>query len=701
MTMQAAFSAQMQAGTPHDLGAVFDGEGTNFAVFSDNGDQVWLCLFSDDGTLETQRIALPERTGGIWHGYLPGVRPGTLYGYRVAGPYAPERGHRFNAHKLLLDPYARQFQGGFSNHSATFGYMAGSHDKDLSFDARDSAPYIPKCIVPDPATFPLDARPLRRGWDDTLIYEAHVKGATILHPDVPGAQRGTYDGLGSPAMLDHLTALGVTAIEILPVQAIRSEGALEGRGLVNYWGYNTIGFFAPEPRYLGPSGVRGFRAMVDRFHAAGIEVILDVVYNHSAEGDHMGPTLSFRGLDNASYYRLLDGQPRYYVNDTGTGNTLDAAHPFVLRMIMDSLRFWVQAMGVDGFRFDLGATLARGQHGFDPMGGFLHVLRQDPVLNGLKLIAEPWDIGPGGYQLGNFPPKFAEWNDRARDTMRRFWRGDERSAQDLGSVLLGSAEIFDTRGRRVWSSINYVAAHDGFTLADLSRYTKRHNEANGEKNRDGHHSNYSVNFGVEGDTDDPDTLAARAQRQRNLLATVMLSQGTPMILCGDEGGNSQCGNNNAYAQDNAISWVDWTRMDPDMIAFTAALARFRRDHPVLRQPDYLHGTTRPDGLPDVEWRAFDGGPVNWRDPGLSHLCLLLRGNAERARGKETRDCVALAFNRDPHDSVLQLPSAGDRIWVRGIDTARTTQTRRALDGLVATVAAQSICAFYLGYEDPA
>ncbi|MDN3720553.1 glycogen debranching protein GlgX [Roseibium salinum] len=471
---------------------------------------------------------------------------------------------------------------------------------------------------------------------------------------------------------------------------------MRARSMVNYWGYNTIGFFTPEPRYFGPAGILGFRAMVERFHAAGIEVILDVVYNHSAEGNHLGPTLSFRGLDNASYYRLMDGQRRYYVNDTGCGNTLNVDHPYVLRMIMDSLRFWVQAMGVDGFRFDLAVGLCRERHGFDSQGGFLDALRQDPVLAGVKLIAEPWDLGPGGYQLGKFPPPFAEWNDRYRDTVRRFWRGDGHSAQDLGSALLGSADLFDSAGRRTWSSVNFAAAHDGFTLADTTRYAKRHNEANGEGNHDGHHSNYSDNFGVEGDSDDPVIIEARRQRIRNILATVLLSQGTPMILAGDEGGNSQNGNNNVYCQDNETSWIDWQAMDGGLTEFTAAVSRFRREHAAVRQTSFLHGAVREsDGKPDVAWRDFDGSALNWRDPGLSSLCLLLRGCAESAVGDQSEDEVLLAFNRESRELELGLPDPGSRQWVREIDSSQNHQSPWPITDGSVRVAPHSVSAFVL------
>lgn len=691
----AEMTFAIQSGNSTKLGAHFDGEGVNFALFSEHASKVVLCLFSEDGETELQRLDLPERNGSVWHGYVPGLRPGALYGYRVEGPFAPELGHRFNSNKLLIDPYTRELHGPITYDRATLGYMPDSPDGDLSFSELNSAGFVPKSVVSHPKSFVPDATMLERRWDGSFIYETHVKGMTMLHPAVPQALRGTYDGLACDAVLDHLKRLGVTSVEIMPSQALHSEGALFARSLVNYWGYNTIGFFAPEPRYFGPAGVHGFRHMVDRFHAAGLEVILDVVYNHSAESDHLGPTLSFRGIDNASYYRLLEGQPRFYVNDTGTGNTLNLSHPFVLRMVMDSLRFWVQCMGVDGFRFDLATTLAREDHGFDPSGSFLDALRQDPVLSGAKLIAEPWDIGPGGYQLGRFPPEFAEWNDRFRDTARRFWRGDRFAAKDMGSALLGSADPFDTRGRQAWSSVNFVAAHDGFTLADATRYVERHNEANGEGNRDGHHANYGDNFGVEGETGDSIINAARRQRMRNLLATVFTSQGTPMLLAGDEMGNSQNGNNNAYCQDNATTWLDWEKADEDLIAFVSALSKVRSEHPVLTQNRFLHGAKRTDGLPDVEWRGLDGSSVNWKDPDLSALCLVLRGSAESAQGDCEADTVLVVINRDPSTRSLSLPAPGTSKWYRIIDSSLDVQTERAESGSVTMVPSSSVCLFAL------
>lgn len=680
------------SGSPVTLGAQFDGEGVNFAVFSAHASRIELCLFSPDGNRETARLTLPERTGDIWHGYVPRLQPGTLYGYRAHGVYAPERGHRFNPHKLLLDPYTREMRGGWRNSDVTLGYDRGSSAEDLSFDRRDSAPFVPKSVVSDPALFAPIARPDGTPWDETLIYEAHVKGLTQRHPEVAEALRGTYDGLASDAVIDHLHKIGVTAIELMPVHAFLNDGFLLDKGLTNYWGYNTIGFFAPEPRYFGPDGLLGFRKMVQRFHDAGLEVLLDVVYNHTAEGDHRGPTLSFRGLDNASYYRLLSGQPRYYVNDTGTGNTVNVSHPHVLRMVMDSLRFWVQCMGVDGFRFDLATTVAREDHGFDAQGGFLGALRQDPVLAGVKLIAEPWDIGPGGYRLGQFPPKFAEWNDAYRDTVRRFWRGDAHSAQELGARLLGSAGEFDRGGRRAWSSVNFVAAHDGFTLADITRYSRRHNEANGENNQDGHHANYSDNCGVEGPSDDPVIEQRRRQRQRNMLATVFLSQGTPMLLAGDEMGRSQGGNNNAYCQDNTSTWLDWEGADAETVTFVAELAALRKAHPALRQSRFLHAAPRPkDGLPDVEWSDFDGNPLNWRDPGLSSFCVTLRGSAEVAPHLQSDDVVFAVFNRSEVTAQVTCPPAPEgQNWACAFDSTLQSDDRAVVSGGAVTVSGPSI-----------
>jgi glycogen operon protein len=688
----------LSSGTAAPLGAHHDGDGVNFAVFSEHADKIELCLFDQDGQTEVARIALPERTGPVWHGYLAGCPIATLYGYRAHGQYAPERGHRFNPNKLLLDPYTREVHGDWISHPATLGYDDASSAGDLSFDVRDSAPFVAKSVVSDPALFEGMRRGHHKRSARDLIYEAHPKGLTRANPDVPENLRGTYEGLASDAMIDHLTGLGVQAIELLPVHAFVDDKFLVQRGLRNYWGYNSIGFFTPEPRYFGPEGLRGFRRMVERFHAADIEVILDVVYNHTAEGDQRGPTLSFRGLDNASYYRLTAGQPRYYVNDTGCGNTMNVAHPFVLRMVLDSLRFWVECMGVDGFRFDLATTLGREDHGFDPRGGFFDALRQDPVLAQVRMIAEPWDIGPGGYRLGEFPHEFSEWNDSYRDTVRRYWRGDPHSAQELGARLLGSADKFDRAGRRSWASVNFLASHDGFTLADTTRYAKRHNEANTENNRDGHHSNYSDNCGVEGETDDPDIIETRSRRQRNMLATLFVSQGTPMLLAGDEFANSQGGNNNAYCQDNEIGWLNWDKADGALQAFVGALAEFRAAHLAVRQSRFLHAATREaDGHPDVKWTDFRGEPLEWRDPGLANLCLTFRCSAEAPDFKPDDDVVFVVFNRSAEDDAVLLPIPPEgQGWVRTIDTVHAAQ-RAAIERVTGTVpvSANSVVIFVL------
>ncbi|UWQ19485.1 glycogen debranching protein GlgX [Jannaschia sp. M317] len=651
------------------MGVTHDGEGANFAVYSEHATQVSLCLFSPDGQQEVARLPLPERTGPIWHGYVAGLPYGTLYGYRVDGPYQPERGHRFNANKLLIDPYAREFHGRFAHASETYGFDRMDPSVDLSFDARDSAPFVPKSVISRPDLFEPALSPLAGVPASELIYEAHAKGLTMLHPDVAEHLRGTYEGLASDSVIEHLHRIGATTIELLPVQAFPDDGFLIEKGLRNYWGYNTIGFFAPEPRYFGPAGFAGFRAMVQRFHDAGIRVLMDVVYNHTAEGDQTGPTLAFRGLDNASYYRLIDGQKRYYVNDAGTGNTLNMTNPHVLRMVLDSLRFWVTQMGIDGFRFDLATTLGRESYGFDPHGGFLDALRQDPILSQVRLIAEPWDLGPGGYQLGNFPYEFSEWNDGFRDTARRFWKGDDHATQELGGKLLGSADKFDCNGRRTWASINFLTSHDGFTLADVTAYNEKHNAANLEDNRDGHSGNYSDNCGVEGATDDPVILAKRALRARNLLATMFLSQGTPMLLAGDEVGNSQGGNNNAYCQDSDIGWIDWSG-DDALTAFVARLSAFRRDHATVRQSRFLHGRQREaDGMPDVIWRDFAGQPLEWRDPALARFCLVKRPSAETTVNESETDVVLIAFNRADRPARVSLPPAPEgTVWTRHIDT---------------------------------
>lgn len=666
--MQLSPVTSITSGRHHPLGAVFDGHGVNFAVFSENAAQIDLCLFSGDGSRETARLTLPERTGAIWHGYVPGLKPGDLYGYRAHGAYEPHRGHRFNPAKLLVDPYCRAVHGAWSNAPETLGYdpKAPAHqDRPCPID---SAPFVPKSVIPEVETPWAGAPWPRRPWSETVIYEAHVKGLTQQLPDVPEALRGTYEALGTDAVIEHLQSLGVTALELLPIHGFLDDGFLTERGLTNYWGYNSLLFFALEPRYFGPNGAEGFRRAVDRLHQAGIEVILDVVFNHTAEGDQRGPTLAFRGLDNAAYYHLQASHPQFYVNDTGCGNTMDVSHPSTLRLVLDALRYWVKVMGVDGFRFDLATTLGREAHGFDPRGGFFDAIQQDPVLCQCKLIAEPWDIGPGGYQLGAYPGDWGEWNDRFRDATRRFWRGDAHAAQDLAGKFLGSASTFDRPGRKTFNSVNFVAAHDGFTLADVTRYNEKHNEANGENGADGHGHNYSDNCGVEGDTDDRDILDRRARRVRNLLATMFLSQGTPMLLAGDEIGNSQNGNNNTYCQDNETAWINWADADQNLLAFTRKLIGLRRDNPVLRQGRFLHGGVRDDGYQDVTWSNIEGGALNWRDPMLDGFCLHLRGSAEDTFSASGTALIVVNGGDKARRLVMPNPGAG-MVWECALDTA--------------------------------
>lgn len=593
-----------------ELGAEYIGDGTHFALFSAHAERVDLCLFSDDGHDEIARLPLPTREGDVWSGFLPGTGPGTIYGYRVHGPYDPKNGHRFNPHKLLLDPYAKQIFGHLTWHDALFGYRVGHEEADLSFDERDSAPYMVKAVVQDPEFDWEGEQAIRRPWTDTVIYEAHIRGLTLMHPAIPEHERGTFGAMAHPAIIEHLAKLGVTAVELLPVQYFLDDRYLVERGLRNYWGYQPLGYFAPARRYLSNGSIQEFKSMVKAFHAAGIEVIMDVVYNHTGEGSELGPTLSFRGIDNLSYYRQSpDG--RHTFDMTGTGNTFNVAHPMVLRMVLDSLRYWVTAMHVDGFRFDLASALGREQIDFDREGGFFDAIRQDPVLAGVKLIAEPWDIGDGGYQLGGFPPPFREWNDRFRDDVRRYWRRDAGQLPALAQRLVGSPTEFNHSGRVATSSVNLVSAHDGFTLTDTVSFNERHNEANGEDNRDGHADNCSDNLGVEGATDDETILAARSRRRRAMMATLMLSQGVPMVLGGDEIGNSQGGNNNSYCQDNEIGWVDWPAGDEDFLAYCRSLIALRIANPLLRQDGFLTGELvrwlRPDAgvMTDEDWHQAE------------------------------------------------------------------------------------------------
>jgi glycogen operon protein len=598
-------NVRLWPGMPNPLGPTWDGMGTNFALFSAHAEKVELCLFDDSGDKETARVVLPEYTHEVWHGYLPDVRPGQRYGYRVYGPYDPDSGHRFNANKLLIDPYAKALVGAIRWDDALFGYRVGDEQADLSFDERDSAPFMPKCQVIDPAfTWGRD-RPAERPWHETILYEMHVRGYTMRRGDVPVEMRGTFAGLSTAPVVEYLKSLGVTAIELLPVHAFLHDRHLIERGLRNFWGYNSIGFFAPHPEYLGKGGINEVKIFVQLMHDAGIEVILDVVYNHTAEGNHMGPTLSFRGIDNNTYYHQAES-PRYYRDFTGTGNALELRHPCVLRMVTDSLRYWHQEMRVDGFRFDLASTLARVNGDYNEHAGFLDAVAQDPVLSSAKLIAEPWDTGPGGYQVGNFPPGWSEWNDQFRDTVRRFWKGDESQLAGLASRFSGSADIYNRRGRRPWASVNFVAAHDGFTLRDLVSYNTKHNEANKEENRDGSDSNHSWNCGTEGDTDREDVNALRRRQVRNFLATLLLSQGVPMLVAGDEFGRTQRGNNNAYCQDNELSWIDWDGITDEgraLTEYTRRLISLRREHLVFHRSRFFHGKTIPGtDVKDVRWQ---------------------------------------------------------------------------------------------------
>ncbi|MBB5048785.1 glycogen operon protein [Rhodopseudomonas rhenobacensis] len=671
-------------GRPFPLGANWDGLGVNFALFSANATKVELCLFDNDGLRELERIELPEYTDEVWHGYLPDARPGQVYGYRVHGPYAPAEGHRFNPNKLLLDPYAKQIVGGLKWDPALFGYTLGHADGDLSFDERDSAAFVPKCRVIDPAFTWGDERRPHIPWERTIFYEAHVRGYTMKHPAVPEVLRGSFAGMMHHEVIDYIRNLGITALELLPIHAFVDDSYLVEKGMHNYWGYNTIGFFAPQARYLSGPFVNEFKEMVAQFHRVGIEIILDVVYNHTAEGNELGPTLSFKGIDNASYYRLAPDR-RYYINDTGTGNTVNLSHQRVLQMVADSLRYWAQEMRVDGFRFDLATILAREPYGFDEGGGFLDACRQDPVLSQVKLIAEPWDCGPGGYQVGRFSPGWAEWNDRFRDTTRAFWKGDEGKLAELATRLSASPDLFNKRGRKPWSSVNFVTAHDGFTLNDLVSYDHKHNEANGEDNRDGHSHNLSWNHGVEGPTDDPQIRDLRFRQMRNLLATVLLSRGTPMILAGDEFARTQQGNNNAYAQDNEISWLDWEGIDEDgrgLIEFTRRLIETRQRQPLFHRGRFLTGAFNEElGVKDVTWIDPSGAEMaceQWNDGNARCVGMLLDGRAQVTgiRRKGSDNTLFLMFNAH-HDTVpFKFPAVPQcRTWECLIDTNKPGDSR--------------------------
>ncbi|MFK0333820.1 glycogen debranching protein GlgX [Rhizobium sp. NPDC090275] len=657
----------VQSGWSHTLGATPDESGVNFALFSAHAERVELCLFDEDRKTEVARIELPEYTNEVFHGYVPGLKPGALYGYRVHGPYDPENGHRFNANKLLLDPYARELVGDIEWNEAHFSYELLSEDKDLTFDTRDSAPFTPKARVIDPNA--LDWQDIKRPcipWSKTIVYETHVKGFTQLNSSIPQELRGTFDGLGHKAAVDYIKNLGVTSVELLPIHWFPDDQYLLDKGLKNFWGYNSLGFFAPASRYYGPNRIQGFRDMVRAFHDAGVEVILDVVYNHTAEGNELGPTLSFKGIDNFSYYRTMPDQHRYYINDTGTGNTVNTSHPRVLQLVTDSLRYWAEAMHIDGFRFDLGTILGREPDGFDQRGGFFDAVTQDPVLSKLKLIGEPWDIGPGGYQVGGFPPGWAEWNDKYRDTVREYWKGNNVST-DFAARLLGSGDIYDLRGRRPWSSVNFITAHDGFTLNDVVSYNEKHNDANGEDNNDGHSDNRSYNYGAEGPTEDAGINEVRERQKRNFLATLLLSHGTPMILAGDEFGRSQVGNNNGYCQDSEISWVHWDNLPEtceSLREFTRRFIELRAKQPLLRRENWR------DGM-EIKWLNAGGGEQqadHWEE-GTTLGLYLAREDLRDEEGVWPE--VLLLFNPFEGNVPFHIPQPEKGEWVMELSTAPT------------------------------
>jgi len=670
---------QIWPGSAYPLGATYDGSGTNFALFSEVAERVELCLFDADGAEE--RHDLPEMDGFVWHAFLPGVEPGQRYGYRVHGPYDPSRGHRCNPSKLLLDPYAKAIDGRFEWGQALFSYNFGDAQ---SRNDEDSAGAMPKSVVISPFFDWGVDRPPKRQYAESVIYEAHVKGLTYQHPEIPAELRGTYSAIAHPVMIDHLRSLGVTAVELMPVHHFANDSTLIERGLSNYWGYNTIGFFAPDSKYsssASPGGqVQEFKSMVRELHDAGIEVILDVVYNHTGEGNHLGPTLCFKGIDNSAYYRLVDNDQQFYMDYTGTGNTLNVRHPHALQLIMDSLRYWVLEMHVDGFRFDLAATLAREFYDVERLSSFFELVQQDPTVSQVKLIAEPWDVGPGGYQVGNFPPQWTEWNGKYRDTVRDFWRGEAATLGEFASRLTGSADLYEHSARRPVASINFVTAHDGFTLRDLVSYNEKHNEANGEDNRDGESYNRSWNCGHEGPTDDPEVNALRARQQRNFLATLLLSQGVPMISHGDELGRTQQGNNNGFCQDNELTWIDWKNLDVDLLAFTRYVSSLRRDHPVFRRRRFFDGLPvgrrGRKGLPDIAWLRPDGSQMTKQDWGSGFgraVAVFLNGQgiADRdGRGERVvDDSFVLCFSAHHEHIQFMLPPASyGRNWQVVLDT---------------------------------
>ncbi|WP_299823054.1 glycogen debranching protein GlgX [uncultured Pontibacter sp.] len=670
-------------GSSFPLGATWDGEGVNFALYAENATGVELCLFDNpDDSKEAERVKMMERTHHVWHVYLPGLKPGQLYGYRVSGPYEPENGHRFNPNKLLIDPYAKAIAGTIEWHDALFGYELGHDDEDHSYSKTDSAPYLPKCVVIDPNFDWEGDKPPKIPYHKTIIYESHVKGLTQLHPDIPKEIRGTYAGIAHPVTIQYLQDLGITAIELMPVHHFVTDRYLKDKNLTNYWGYNTIGFFAPDVRYSG-TGVRGeqvneFKNMVKALHQAGIEVILDVVYNHTAEGNHLGPTLSFRGIDNASYYRLVEEDKRYYMDYTGTGNTLNAMLPSVLRLIMDSLRYWILEMHVDGFRFDLASTLARELHEVDRLSSFFDIIHQDPVISQVKLIAEPWDIGEGGYQVGKFPPGWAEWNGKYRDCIRDYWRGEGSMLGEFAERFTGSSDLYKDDYRNPTASINFVTAHDGFTLNDLVSYNEKHNMANGEDNNDGESHNRSWNCGVEGPTEDAQVLELRARQKRNFLTTLFLSQGVPMMVAGDELGRTQNGNNNAYCQDNEISWINWPEADADLLAFTQKLIAFRKSHPVFCRRRWFQGQPiKGVGLEDIGWFLPEGAEMseeNWSHDFAKSLAVFLNGRGLHSPGPKGEQTVDdnfyVMFNAHNEPLTFKLPAKkyGSK-WTKVLDTS--------------------------------
>ena len=704
--------SRLREGLPFPLGATWDGLGVNFALFSANATKVELCLFDATGEVELERIALPEYTDETFHGYLPDAHPGLIYGYRVYGPYDPQNGHRFNHHKLLIDPYAKQLVGELKWSEALFGYTIGHPDADLSFDERDSAPFVPKCKVIDPAhTWGHDHR-LVVPWERTIFYETHVRGISMRHPAVPEAVRGTFAGLMVDEVIEHIRTLGVTSVELLPVHAFVNDQHLLQKGMTNYWGYNSIAFFAPDPRYLASDKIAEFKEMVAHLHEAGLEVILDVVYNHTAEGNEQGPTLSMRGIDNASYYRLMPEDKRYYINDSGTGNTLDLSHPCVLQMVTDSLRYWAHEMHVDGFRFDLATILGRYHDGFNERHSFLVACRQDPLLRQVKMIAEPWDCGPGGYQVGGFPPGWAEWNDRFRDTVRAFWKGDDGQLADFAGRMTASGELFNQRGRRPYASVNFITAHDGFTLHDLVSYNDKHNEANDEDNQDGSNNNLSWNHGVEGPTDDPEINNLRLRQMRNFFATLLLAQGTPMIVAGDEFARTQHGNNNAYCQDSEIGWVNWD-LDQDgksLLMFVKRLIKLRMNYPILRRGRFLVGHYNEAlGVKDVTWLAADGSEMTieqWEDAQGRSLGMLLDGRAQGSGGQRAgADATLLIVVNAHHDGVdFTLPEVPQGTgWRRILDTfdAQAKGTKTLSFNSTYYVNGRSLALFELEHEDDA